>query len=124
MKRSRSEEKETFTFTPMWVLAPCLGLIGVVNHPPSTQAEFCWFTCLQTSAPTPQKSYAKFQNTRTSFDYPFWEKSIGTMEKEREPAKLRKSWGEFIIFYQFTKKMKFPLNWRIHMYSSLAPAWP
>ena len=38
--------------------------------PPSTPVEFCWSTCLQshlkTSPPTPQNSYLKFQNRRTT----------------------------------------------------------
>ena len=56
---------------PRGVLAPVSAhAAGPSAQPPSALAEFfrhtCLQSCLQTSPPTPQKSYPKIQNSRTS----------------------------------------------------------
>ena len=62
-----------FPLAPMGVLAPgsAHGRPYPTLGPPSTLAKILWHTCLQshlqTSPPTPQKSYPKFRNPRTTF---------------------------------------------------------
>ena len=51
---------------------PGLRMLDPPLGPPSTWVDIFWHTCLQshlqTSPPTPQKSYPKFQNPRTNFE--------------------------------------------------------
>ena len=59
---------------PRGVLAPVSAhAAGPSAQPPSALAEFfrhtCLQSCLQTSPPTPQKSYLKFQNSTTSLSW-------------------------------------------------------
>ena len=62
----------TNLYKPMGVLAHRLRTLDRSLFPPSAWAEIFWCTCLQshlqTSPPTPQKSYLKFQNPWTTFD--------------------------------------------------------
>ena len=63
---------EKFPLTPMEVLAHRLRMIDRSLFPLSAWAVILWCTCiqsqLQTSPPTPQKSYPKFRNPRTTFE--------------------------------------------------------
>jgi hypothetical protein len=71
----RKEKKRKFPLTPMGVLAPVSAQRDTPLSPPSTSAEIFRRTCLQshlqTSPPTPQKSYPKFRNPRTNFQFFF-----------------------------------------------------
>ena len=61
-----------YLFAPMGVLAHRLRTLDRSLVPPSTQAEIFRHTCLQshlqTSPPTPRKTYLKFRNPRTTFE--------------------------------------------------------
>jgi hypothetical protein len=62
----------TAPLAPMGVLALRLRTLDGPLVPPSTRAEIFRHACLQsnlqTSPPTPQKSYPNFRNTRTNFE--------------------------------------------------------
>ena len=69
---SISEYKIKFPLAPMGVLTHRSEQLDPPLSPPSTPAEIFRCTCrqsrLQTSSPTPQKSYLNFQNPRTTFE--------------------------------------------------------
>ena len=66
------KRNKKFPLTPIGVLAHRLRTLDRSLVPPSTEAEIFRRTCLQsqlqTSPPTPQKSYPKFRNPRTTFE--------------------------------------------------------
>ena len=67
----KAAQERKFPLAPMGVLAPWSAHARPSARPPSTLAEIFRHPCLQshlqTSPPTPQKSYQKFQNPRTTF---------------------------------------------------------
>ena len=72
MVYKREQNYLEFPLAPMGVLAPGSAHARPSDGPPSTLAEIFRHTCLQshlqTSPPTPQKSYLKFRNPRTTFE--------------------------------------------------------
>ena len=83
----------------MGVLAPRLRTLDGPLVPPSTRAEIFQHTCLQsrlqTSPPTPQKSYLKFRNPRTNFEI-FKKKLKNLKTPPRGPGGVSEFFGGLI----------------------------
>ena len=66
------ENRDDFRWRRWGSSLPGLRTLDPPRSPPSTPAEIVRCTCLQshlqTSPPTPQKSYLKFRNPRTTFE--------------------------------------------------------
>jgi hypothetical protein len=79
---SLNKKNSNFLSRKCWSLLPGLRTLDPLLGPPSTGTAICRHTCLQsdlqTSPPTPQKSYLKFWNPRTTFqNIPLFLPNIG-----------------------------------------------